>query len=348
MAFGALATLAGTVIVGLLTNLLWDLVSAKWVRSWWFLAGLLATMVVVVFWRSNRPKGASAKAIAAIGSEPGTLEIFVVSATGGLFNSSYRETAGTWTPWSRLDCRDAWDVAVVVPAAGVVECFVVTRDGDMWFLRRERGDWSPCRRLPASLNEGRIVRLSATSVRPGHREVFAVTEDHRVVHRWKLDRQEWSAWHERPLPARAIDTAACTPNDGLIELFATDSDGQVWHAWWWEHWAEWEAWGAPGTAAVAVTAYRQATNFQEMFVVGAAGDLGNRWHQRDHAWSDWNRLDAPLHIRDVAASVTSAHQLHCLTVDDEGAIWQSSFGRNFRGGWTDWREVPRLPFDRHI
>jgi hypothetical protein len=180
----------------------------------------------------------------------------------------------------------------------------------------------------------RVVRVSAASLKPGHRELYVVLDDGRLMHSWKWDDSSiWSEWHAAEI-AGGIDVAACSPKDDLLELFMLDRDGDVWHRWYWEGaWHEWENWGRPGSSTRAVSVFRRAVDHQELFVAGKAGDLANRWHKGGEPWSDWGVLETPEDFVDVAGATTSAFHLWCLGVDKDGRLWSKSHDRVWARQW---------------
>jgi transposase len=58
--------------------------------------------------------------------------------------------------------------------------------------------------------------------------------------------------------------------------------------------------------------------------------------------SDWFRMETPARLVDVAAGITSAHQLHWLAIDAEGSLWQTSNGET----WASPRIVEASPLRR--
>jgi ABC-type sugar transport system ATPase subunit len=159
--------------------------------------------------------------------------------------------------------------AAVQPSRDVVEYYAVDRNGVLHGRRRDRGEWSSWRNVPTPQSgHARVVRISAASLKPGHRELYAVLDDGRMMHAWKWDDSPtWSEWYAAGI-AGGTDVAACSPKDDLLEHFMLDRDGNVWHRWYWDAWHEWENWGHPGSSARAVTAFRRAVNHQEIFVAG--------------------------------------------------------------------------------
>lgn len=82
--------------------------------------------------------------------------------------------------------------------------------------------------------------------------------------------------------------------------------------------------------------FRRAVDYQEIFAVGKAGNLGHCWHRGGEAWSDWAVMETPADFVDVAGSTTSAFRLWCIGVDRDGCLWS----RGYNGGWApQWQRI---------
>ncbi|MEV1120267.1 hypothetical protein AB0I91_34905 [Actinosynnema sp. NPDC049800] len=325
-------------------NLLTSLADKEAVHRWrWPLtAVVLLAFVLPVFWKhrlgsANAPVRKLCR-VAAVDNGEGGMDVLAVTKNGKVITATCTGKS-LWSPWRViLETGFAWDVAAVVPRQGIVEYYALDRDGTIRMRTRDRGHlstWQVVRILGDT--HGRAMCVASSSLAPGHRELMVITDSGRLLHAWRTDGQGWSQWHDSGL-AGARDVTVCAPHDGLFENFAVDADGEVWHRWFWERWTEWERWGRPGSPARAVSAFRKLTEYQELFVVGDAGDLGHRHHQRGHAWSDWLVMDTPAGVIDVAGSTTSPNSLRCLIVDSEGALWLRPYdGTGNR--WLDWCRV---------
>ena len=326
-------------------NLLTSLADKETVHRWrWPLTiAVLLAFIVPVIWkhRTGVVKASVRKfsRVAAVDTGESAMDVLAVTENGKVVSATCSDK-NLWTPWRViLEAGFAWDVAAVVPRQGIVEYFALDRDGTIRMCTRDRGHWSTWQLVSIIGNEhGRIMRVASASLQPGHRELMVVTDSDRLLHSWRVDGRGWSQWHDSGL-AGARDVTVCAPqDDGLMENFAVDINGEVWHRWFWEQWTEWERWGRPGSPARAISAFRKLAEFQELFVVGDAGDLGHRHHQRGRDWSDWLVMDTPVDVVDVAGSTTSPNSLRCVIVDREGMLWVRSYdGSGNR--WLNWIRV---------
>ncbi len=329
-----------TAVVGAGVNVLTAPADGAWTGRWWVwvVIAVLVAVVAIAYLQARPARKLVVRAVAAADNGAGTMEVLVASAGGAVLASAVHED-GTWEPWTSCSTPgQAWDVAVVQPSHDTVEYYVVDRDGAIRGRRRDRGSWTAWRTVPLPRSgHARVVRLTAASLKGGHRELYVVLDNGRLMHSWKWDDSStWSEWHDAGV-AGIIDVAACSPKDDLLELFAVDRNGDLWHRWYWEGaWHPWGNGGHPGSPLKAVTVFRRADDFQELFAAGKAGDLWHQWHRGGEPWSDWAAMETPQDFQDVAGATTSAFHLWCLAVDKGGQLWQRSYDR----GWApQWRRV---------
>lgn len=126
------------------------------------------------------------------------------------------------------------------------------------------------------------VGLAFAGVRDHHIELFRVTEDGRVEHRWHPDEDDaWSAWHDFGFRHTARDVAAASAWSGHLEVFILATDGTVWHRIWWEdkEWNEFDFLGRPfqTRSARAIAAASKRDGHLDVQVVAVDGTLRNNW-----------------------------------------------------------------------
>ncbi|MCS7480389.1 hypothetical protein ACFFQW_16690 [Umezawaea endophytica] len=339
-------TVATTAAVGLISaigaNTLSAAIDPEWARKniWPLGIGVFLFVVCTAVWLHRWRPGSrflGARAVAAVDTGDGIMEVVVATRSGTVLAMGYADN-GTWSKWTdlRVD-RMSWDVTAVVPTNHVVEYYAVDTEGAVRMARRDHGQLSAWHVVPLVLPSERIIRIASASFAPKHRELFCITDTGRSLHAWKWDGQPWSSWHDAGAPG-SIDVAGCSPKNDVLEHFAVDRDGTVWQRWYADQqWERWHNWGRPGSPAKAVTSFRKATDFQEMFVVGKSGDLGHQWHSGSEGWSGWRQMDTPPSgLDDVAAGTTSAHNLCCIGLDKNGELWL----RSWSGEWSQWRAIP--------
>jgi hypothetical protein len=309
-------------------------------RSWQVLVGAAVVAVVIgvgvqVVLETDRGAPRGLRRVAAVSHGEGAAEVVAVTASGSVVTATYTEDVG-WSEWLDLGAEgDTVDVAALVRVEDEVEYFTVDTTGVLWTMRRGAGTTTSWRPVGGNVPGGRLRRIAAVSHTADHREVFGVTDAGRGVQLWSGGDGDWSDWHDMWSPP-ARDVGACSNKPGLMECFVVNRDGDVWHRWYWERWVDWYSWGREKHAAVAVAAFRNTHELQEMLVADSTGRLAHRWHTEHQPWSDWTHMPAPERMVDVAGAATSGGKPNFFTVDRDGRLWQ----RCYDDGWGPWRRVP--------
>jgi len=117
-----------------------------------------------------------------------------------------------------------------------------------------------------------------------HLEVFAVTLDGELRHRWHDG--SWSPWTAMPLPrdTRALHIGAGADGQWL-DLFIVSATGRLLHRWWGEYkgWSGWNDWGGDFAGPVYVASVHEHHNEVWTYRGGA---LVHSW-LASGTWSDW-------------------------------------------------------------
>jgi hypothetical protein len=293
----------------------------------------------------------SIAALAAASFGDGRLDLFAV--VGGRLFSAPFVPGGTDLDWVDLELpARAWRVAATMTGRYRLECFAVDHDGRIRVKERNRGEWGGWAPLPF---HGHVDAIAAVSMSPTHREVFVVTSEAELHHRWRHDRSlhRWDPWYRKDVDA--CKGVAAASSAGVIDCFVVTSDGSVLHQWWPvatddHQWSGWEGWGRPpsGSVPLEISAYSSGARHEEVFVVGTEGDLHHQWqHGPGTPWAGWHGTPRPdLDGYVVAASYTSNQDnLHCFAGSTDGTLWGSSWTR---GGneWSPWRRLQEPAVNR--
>ncbi|MEV7627109.1 hypothetical protein [Actinoplanes sp. NPDC089786] len=334
----ALISAVQALVLAALINLLTAVVTPEWTRRWWWgLTALLLVAFFLPFYRLRRRRVVIRRvSLASDGNE--TAHLFGVTG-GGAVLTRVQHQDGSWSAWADHGFRagKAWDVAAVVPVNGRIEVYVVDRSGGVWCRRQDsRTEWSGWTRLRSDQRIGQAVALDVMSGWRGHREIYVVTENGDVAHCWQWDKEPWSEWYSAEI-ADCRDVALSTPLKDQLEAFVVDRHGRTWHRWYVdERWSPWESLGEPDamSAPIAIAALNGEPRHQEIFVVGAAGEVAHRWHWQDEAWDPWYDKRSPDHVVDIAAAATSRSRFRVVTVSAAGKLWQQTYVPV--GNWSVW------------
>jgi hypothetical protein len=138
-----------------------------------------------------------------------------------------------------------------------------------------------------------------------------------------------------PLPQRrrlnsAPAVVSMTP--GHYDVFATASNGEIIHRWYWGGWSGWESLGGFATSPPAVVSW--ANGRIDLFVRGWNEALHHKWYTSSGGWSHWEDLGGHLTSGPSAASPAEGIlDVYVRGTDNEvhrKAYW---------GGWGEWQWV---------
>ncbi|MGK5678254.1 hypothetical protein [Actinoplanes sp. URMC 104] len=333
------------IVVPVVINLLTALVNIDWYRKWWWvLVAILVAAALPSLYLRRGQRTIAVRRVAAVSDRAGTLYLFVVTTAGEVLRRQLREE-GAWSDWEDhgFTFGRAADVAAAVPGHGRLETFVADSKGTLWTRRRDRDGWTAWAPVEISQDVRAVAALDAMSGWPGHREVFVVSEQGRLFHRWQWDGEPWSQWYPADR-AGCRDVALSVPSPGVLECFVVNRDGETWHRWFVkEAWHSWHTLDRPETRSpsVAISALNSKEGHQEIYVVGSAGDVAHRWHFQRRPWEQWYPIPAAgEQLEDIAASATSRGRYEIIGVGQSGALWRRSY-RAKGDGWSSWQPIPQ-------
>jgi metallophosphoesterase (TIGR03767 family) len=261
------------------------------------------------------------RAVATEVHHDGRLALFGVNGTGDVY---YRPQilAGGWSPYVLLGRINGRAIAAAKGADGRIEVFVATAGGSVARTFQTVPDaesWAPWNSgfglFDGAHDSGeKMVDVAAHANKDGRAELFAVSRNGLLFHRWQLSAGGWSDWAEMTLPAFATgDTrpntsfattwarfnkvAVVDSNDGRLVLFAVDHNRQVW-------------WRVQKTANVTA----------------------------DSDWSSWTAMSGRM-TQITACRMTNgaaAGTVRLLGVDHQGAIWSRRQTAPDATTWTEW------------
>jgi hypothetical protein len=138
-----------------------------------------------------------------------------------------------------------------------------------------------------------LRRLTAAGVRGHHLEVWKITEDGSVFHRWwPRDSTQgdwhWDEWIEFPVPGNAAEIAATSSGSEHAAVFVLDARGHVWYREWQlnSNWSGWHPLGGLVQGPISAASLRDG--HVEVFAQSASGSgLLHRWRDSpSDGWSD--------------------------------------------------------------
>ncbi|UOX88958.1 hypothetical protein MUY14_46100 [Amycolatopsis sp. FBCC-B4732] len=233
---------------------------------------------------------------------------------------------------------------------GHQELFVVDRDRRLvrrWndleqpYGREAPSGWS--RWWPMDEPEP-VYRIACSSLHAGHLEIFAVTGDQGLIHRWyEGSPGRWSPWRVQATPGKITGIAAGSPWDGHQDLFVVTADGRVFTRRFPDgdprDWSEWEDFEAPEpVVGVAWSGMNRPRGHRELFAVTKAGRVLHRWDHLDTGggWSDWTDMHAPGRVRTATAGSPRRAQQDLVVVLEDGTAFARRYGHAGKEWAPDW------------
>lgn len=285
--------------------------------------------------------GVAAPAVEAIAALPMTVgkrwdkhrELFLATSSG-LQHSWSDDPESNWSPWEPM-ATPGGRVPIVDLASGAfpvvggkrstLHLYALMEGGQVLEssiapLRGVWGQWEEIGSCPDA------VALSATSIRPGHQEIFALVGDGTIVHKWRRHHGDvWSPWTPMPLPdssqALAISTTAVEAYPGASEtcqwvIVATHS-GLLWQRIY-DGNAKWSMWSRihPSGRKVRSLAANAGTDSTLLFALDFQGNVLVRSFlgPGEEPSSEWRRVDL-----DLPGPFLEIESGRCALGDDSGA-----------------------------
>jgi hypothetical protein len=234
---------------------------------------------------------------------------------------------GVWRRWESLEGGwQGWE-SLGKPGNGVDFAPAVTRNDDgrleaaivgvdgyvyhAWQRHPGRG-WTGWQAMHPPGEQIRLLgRTAFARNRDGRLELFAMTGEGTVWHRWQTTPAHgpWSPWSTLGNPGGSADEGmtAVRNQDGHLELFSLDGQSAI-HCWQTrpgsDQWSAWSPLGAPtiprGVIALDATAPKVARDQGGRLELLARGEIGVEgvWHRRQSEashgpWSQWSPLGRP-------------------------------------------------------
>ncbi|MGV9364995.1 NB-ARC domain-containing protein [Amycolatopsis sp. NPDC003731] len=194
-----------------------------------------------------------------------------------------------------------------------------------------------------------VHRVGCSSLDAGHLEVFAVTDDQGLIHRWREGSPaRWSPWRVLATPGKIIALDVGSARDGSQDLFVVTTDGHVYTRGFDRDRGDWTGWvgfGAPEpVVGVAWSGMNRSRGHRELFAVTKSGRVLHRWNHLDAGedWSDWADMDAPGRVRSATAGSPRRAQQDLIVVLGDGTVFSRRYGRTGHEWDPEWTSMSAL------
>ncbi len=184
-------------------------------------------------------------AIAAYSGSPTWREVYAVGSNTKVAHR-WREDGHPWHAWSVTGRDDAQDIALTSAVRGMLECFIVSRGGEVWHRWYVNNAWSEWGSLGRPENRSAIKAVAAMSGQEKHQELFVLDTRGNLAHRWHWQGSAWSDWAEFPAPepdgAPVCSITAAASSPGCLHVIAVVETGNLWQRTYTKasNWSEWK------------------------------------------------------------------------------------------------------------
>jgi hypothetical protein len=260
------------------------------------------------------------------------MEIFVRGDDGGVHHRWQTSPDNGWNPgeWDEhhLGGITEGNIAAGHNADGRLEIFVRGNDSAVYHRWQNVGGgswnadniWHPL--------EGKITgNITVGHNGDGRLEIFVRGVNNGVHHRWQDGAGGWHGWESLGGDIRS-DVSVARNEGGRLEIFVRGQDNAVHHTWQaGGGWHGWESLGGDVRSNVAVA--RNSSDRLEIFGKGTQGAVHRRVQAAPNStnWSDWETLDADMHIAsEIAVAKDISGQMHVFGVrgaDGHEWVWRA-------------------------
>ncbi|WP_155354850.1 hypothetical protein [Acrocarpospora macrocephala] len=279
----------------------------------------------------------------------GWLEVFAVGSNGVMYHS-YQASGrvGGWSPWYSMGAPSGHSfgfarVTVGTNRDGRLEVFALGSNLELWHAWQltAGGAWSGWASLGGQFPRETLPAVGMNA--DGRLEVFVIGGDGRLWHLWQLSAGGgWSGWLNEGGSLRGganTGPAVGTNQDGRLEVFATDTNGQVVHKWQgfsggWSGWA-----GGLGGGSFPVVEQNLGGRLEVFANVGS--HISHAWQVAPNSgWHGFDRIGAQVNpYNSPSAGRNADGRLEVfahvgLTPSRAGIVhsWQLTPG----GAWSGW------------
>ena len=204
--------------------------------------------------------------------------------------------------------------------------------------------WVPWHQVGAVPPNGPLSGPSSTSRVSNYIDTFVATTDSIYTQYW--NGSTWAPWLNLSGPPASCQShvAASRPAAGTwggtrLNLYTLGLDDNVWESYWTSGtgWVPWEKnMGSIGIATGNPATYSRITNYIDVFVVGADGNLHtNYWN--GSVWNGWANFGAVPNGNASSPALTSwgSQNLTLYERSQDGNIYQQNWNGGWAAGWTN-------------
>jgi hypothetical protein len=263
------------------------------------------------------------------------IDLFQIGNNNTIWHAWWGDGDG-WQPWAEIHPETTFSqqafISGLARTPNNIDLFSIRDDGQVWGSSWQDGeDWKPWRQIPgASFKPAQSVVAVARV--PDHIDLFAMGDDGVVRSTFGTGAPDgWNPWFPLPAPqafSPDAQVSALARRSDQLDVFVTDSNGQVWTTWWNQS-VGWQPWGIlggvllqPNQQATAIARYSEHIDLFHLgtdgttwstfwpassgetpppapspvlYSINSAGQI--TWHRHDGAWEGKNSWSIPHPMR---------------------------------------------------
>jgi metallophosphoesterase (TIGR03767 family) len=281
--------------------------------------------------------------VTAVANTAGNLEVFGTKSNDTIW-WLHGTGLGSWADWARFPAGGTLHaVTAETNKDGLVELFGANTEqfGRVWrTAQAANGTWSSW----VSMGDVNARSIAVARWGGGGLEVFITTPGGDVWHIWQLSPGgAWGSWSPGfgRLIAKFVQIAATTDKNGMIQLFALDEQGLLWHrgpvA---SVWSDWATMASP--SSTRFTKIASALTGDGRIVLFAVDHDRRVWRTfqqsaGSNTWGTWQLFDAgQTRMTQLAARRDGAGQIRLFGVDHAGQLWHRQQTAANVDVWNAW------------
>jgi hypothetical protein len=268
---------------------------------------------------------------------------YAIGADGSVYQSEFSPSIG-WTNWVSFGHGMATFTNVVygINQYNQAVLYATGSDGNLWTKNWNGTSWSGWTSFGGK--SGVIFTSVALGRNTINQPILFATDSGGSVWQDSWIGTGWSGWssigHASPttgavLFKNGLETGK-DPN-GQMALYATGSDGNIWHtAWTGSAWSGWSSMGnGKSSFSGSVTYGINQYNNVNLFATGSDGNVWQNWWTGT-SWSGWSSMGHPSTalIKGVAAARNQLNNDQLVATGSDGNVWQNWWTGSAWSGWS--------------
>ncbi|MFJ4428861.1 TIGR03767 family metallophosphoesterase [Streptomyces bobili] len=238
-------------------------------------------------------------------------------------------------------------VAAARNKEGNIDFFATNTANEVLRARKSTSGMTPWAKF-----DGSLVSVAATTSPAERVHLFGINHLGEIYTRRQNDANVWSAWS--PLDGQLSSIAAArngdgsgTDTDGRIQIFGTNTNGQIWHrSQVSASSTDWTPWASLDGELCQVACTNLADGRIALFGINSAGTVWHRW-QQSGSWSAWTEIPG-IQLDSISAARNADGRLEVFGTDRAGDAYHAWHISPTTMAWSSWAKLTGVEPLSHI